>query len=165
MLNIKVDNQDFVFDLIAGTAMLNGQPVNADIIKLEKDKYHVLIHNQSYTIELLDKSESGKEMTVSVNRIKHVVAIRDQYDALLSQLGMDKLVTGKSNNIKAPMPGMVLQINVKEGDAIKKGDPLIVLEAMKMENIIKADGDGVVKRIGVSVKQAVEKNTLLIELA
>ena len=165
MLNIKVNNQDYVFNLIAGTAMLNGKAVNADTIKLEPNKYHVLINNQSFTIELLSKNENGKSMVILVNGIKHEVEIKDRYDALLSQLGMDKLLNTKSNAIKAPMPGMVLRIHVKEGDTIKKGDPILVLEAMKMENVIKADGDGVIKRIGVQEKQAVEKNTVLIELA
>ncbi|MDP1726901.1 MAG: biotin/lipoyl-containing protein [Bacteroidota bacterium] len=164
MLNIKVNNQDFAFNLIAGTAMVNGKAVNADTIKLEPNKYHVLINNQSFTIELLSKTENGKGMFILVNGAKHEVEIKDRFDALLSQLGMDKLMVSKSNLIKAPMPGMVLQINVKEGDVIKKGEPLLVLEAMKMENIIKADQDGTVKRVGVAVKQAVEKNTVLVEL-
>ena len=93
-----------------------------------------------------------------------VGAIKDKYDALLSQLGMDKLMGNKNNHIKAPMPGLVLRIMAQEGDTVKKGDALLVLEAMKMENIIKADGEGKVKRINVSTQQAVEKNTLLIEM-
>ncbi len=164
MLNIKVNDQDFAFNLIAGTAMVNGKAVNADTIKLEPNKYHVIINNQSFTIELLSKTENGKGMIIMVNGTKHEVEIKDRFDALLSQLGMDKLMVSKSNLIKAPMPGMVLQINIKEGDVIKKGDPLLVLEAMKMENIIKADQDGTVKHVGVAVKQAVEKNTVLVEL-
>jgi biotin carboxyl carrier protein len=77
---------------------------------------------------------------------------------------MDKLMSTKNNNLKAPMPGLVLRINVAVGDLVKKGDVLLVLEAMKMENAIKADGEGKVKRIAVNTQQAVEKNTLLIEM-
>jgi biotin carboxyl carrier protein len=164
MLNIKVNEQEFIFDHIAGTAMLDGKPVNADVVKLAPNKYHLLINRQSYNIELLDKSENGKEMVILVNGIKQTVAIKDKYDALLSQLGMDKLMGAKNNNVKAPMPGLVLRVMVAVGDVVKKGDALLVLEAMKMENIIKADGDGTVKRIAVVDKQVVEKNTLLIEL-
>jgi biotin carboxyl carrier protein len=164
MLNIKVNEQEFIFDLISGNAVLNGKPVNADTIKLAPNKYHVIIDNQSYNIELLEKSENGKTMRILVNGIKQEIAIKDKYDALLSQLGMDKLMTAKNNNIKAPMPGLVLRIMANVGDHVKKGDALLVLEAMKMENIIKADGEGIVKRIAVEPKQIVEKNTLLIEL-
>ena len=78
---------------------------------------------------------------------------------------MDKMLQTKANVVKAPMPGLVLRIIAKEGDTVKKGDGILVLEAMKMENVIKADGDGTIKRICVSEKQAVEKNTLLVELA
>jgi biotin carboxyl carrier protein len=164
MLNIIVNEQEFIFDLISGNAILDGIPVNADTVKLAPNKYHVIINHQSYNIELLEKSENGKSMRILVNGIKQEVAIKDKYDALLSQLGMDKLMTSKNNTIKAPMPGLVLRIMAKVGDQVKKGDALLVLEAMKMENVIKADGDGVVKRIAVEPKQVVEKNTLLIEL-
>jgi biotin carboxyl carrier protein len=76
---------------------------------------------------------------------------------------MDKLAAGKVNNLKAPMPGLVLRMNVKVGDTVKKGDALLVLEAMKMENVIKAAGDGVVKKITATEKTAVEKGAVLIE--
>ena len=164
MLNIKVNEQEFLFDVISGNAVINGKPVNADTIKLAPNKYHVIIDHQSYNIELLEKSENGKTMRILVNGIKQEIAIKDKYDALLSQLGMDKLMTAKNNNIKAPMPGLVLRIIANVGDHVKKGDALLVLEAMKMENVIKADGEGIVKRIAVEPKQVVEKNTLLIEL-
>lgn len=164
MLNIKVNNQEFQFDHIRGEAVLNGKAVNADTVKLGPGKYHVIINHQSFTLELLEKSENGKTMQVLVNGVKQEVEIKDKYDALLSTLGMDKLMSNKANVVKAPMPGLVLRIQVKPGDVVKKGDPLLVLEAMKMENVIKADGEGTIKKINVNEKQAVEKNTLLIEL-
>ena len=60
------------------------------------------------------------------------------------------------------MPGLVLDIRVVEGDAVKKGDPILVLEAMKMENIIKSPTDGIVKKINVKKGVAVEKSQVLI---
>jgi biotin carboxyl carrier protein len=104
-------------------------------------------------------------MSILVNGVKQEVNIKDKYDNLLSELGMDKMLSTKANIVKAPMPGLVLRIIAKEGDAVKKGDAILVLEAMKMENVIKADGEGIIKRICVSEKQAVEKNTVLVELA
>jgi len=68
------------------------------------------------------------------------------------------------DNVKAPMPGLVLDILVEPGQSVQKGDNLLILEAMKMENIIKASGSGVVKNIPVHKKDAVEKNQLLIEM-
>jgi biotin carboxyl carrier protein len=76
---------------------------------------------------------------------------------------MDNLAAKKVNEVKAPMPGMVLKILVKDGDEVKKGDPLLVLEAMKMENILKSPTDGVIKKIAAVTGVAVEKNQLLIQ--
>jgi len=73
------------------------------------------------------------------------------------------LAAKKVNDIKAPMPGMVLNILVDEGQEVKKGDALIVLEAMKMENILKSPVDGVIKKIAINKGVAVEKNQLLIQ--
>ncbi len=165
MLNIKVNEQQFQYNLHSGEATLDGKAVNADTIKLGPNKYHLIINHQSFTIELLEKSENQKTMRILVNGIKQEVSIKDKYDHLLSELGMDKMLSTKANIVKAPMPGLVLRIIAKEGDQIKKGDAILVLEAMKMENVIKADGEGIIKKICVSEKQAVEKNTVLVELA
>jgi biotin carboxyl carrier protein len=66
--------------------------------------------------------------------------------------------------IRAPMPGLVLDIKVAPGDKVLKNQPLVIIEAMKMENLIKAQGDAVVKAVHVSPKQSVEKNDKLLEL-
>ncbi len=164
MLKAKVnDNQ--VFDIVQKhqEISLNGQAVSPDWVLIGDQKYHAIINNQSLTIELAGKDETGKNMTVVVNGVKYQVALENQFDALLKQLGMDKLAGNKVNNIKAPMPGLVLRIIVAAGDTVKKGDALLVLEAMKMENVIKASGDGVVKKIAVTEKTAVEKGAVLIE--
>jgi biotin carboxyl carrier protein len=125
-------------------------------------KYHVLFNHQSYTVELLGADETGKQLTLMVNGQKQVADVRDQFDTLLKQLGMDKMTASKVNEVKAPMPGLVLRIIAEEGQAVQKGDPLLVLEAMKMENIIKATGEGVVKKILVSPKLAVDKNQVMM---
>jgi biotin carboxyl carrier protein len=78
-------------------------------------------------------------------------------------MGLDKMASAKVLNVKAPMPGLVLNVLVEPGQEVKKGDKLLVLEAMKMENIIKAAGDGKVGRIAVDKGQAVDKNQTLIE--
>lgn len=164
MLKAKV-NDNHIFEIIQNQhdISLNGNSVQPDWVLVGDQKYHAIINNQSLTIELAGKDETGKNMTVMVNGVKYQVALENKYDALLKQLGMDKLAGNKVNNIKAPMPGLVLRITVAVGDAVKKGDALLVLEAMKMENVIKATGDGVVKKISVAEKTAVEKGAVLIE--
>ncbi len=163
MLKVKVNNsQTFMAENKNGQMFLNDTILEANWQKLSEQKYHLIYKDVSYNIELLQTNDSAKELTILVNGIKHQVSLSNQYDELLKKLGMDKLAGNKVNDVKAPMPGMVLRLHVKEGDAIKKGDALLVLEAMKMENVIKAVGDGIVQKINVSEKTAVEKNQVLI---
>ncbi|MES2726863.1 MAG: biotin/lipoyl-containing protein [Bacteroidota bacterium] len=163
MLRIQLNQQEYLFDKKMETVLLNGQAVNADVVKIDRNKFHVLINNQSYNIELLAKDEQAKNQTILVNGKKQTVEIKDKYDDLLKQLGMDKLMGNKANLLKAPMPGLVLKVLVSEGQAVKKGDGLLILEAMKMENIIKATTDGVVKKIHIAEKNVVDKNQKMID--
>ncbi len=164
MLTAKVnDNHVFEIDTKQNAITLNGEAVTPDWSLIGDKKYHAIINNQSLTLELLGVDETCKQFTVVVNGVKYQVELQNQFDALLKQLGMDKLAAGKVNNLKAPMPGLVLRINVAVGDTIKKGDALLVLEAMKMENVIKAVGDGVVKKINATERTAVEKGHILME--
>ncbi len=80
----------------------------------------------------------------------------------MDQMGFSSADAGKIKELKAPMPGLVIEIRVKAGDTVKKGDPIIVLEAMKMENVLKATGEGTVKSIEVQKSQSVEKGQVLI---
>jgi biotin carboxyl carrier protein len=113
---------------------------------------------------LLKSERDSKQYTLQINGSKYDITLKDKLDDLLAGMGLTAGAAAKLNNIKAPMPGLVLNILVAEGDTITKGDALLVLEAMKMENIIKSPGEGVVKKINVNKGQAVEKNQVLIEI-
>lgn len=164
MLTIKVnDNATYQIELKGEGLMVNGCEVKPDVVQLNENTIHLLYHNKSYTIERVWVDESGKQMTLKINGIKHQVQINDELDELLHQMGLDKAGGQKVNHIKAPMPGLVLRIMVSEGQKVQKGDALLVLEAMKMENVIKSPGAFTIKKIAVSEKTAVDKNQLLVE--
>jgi biotin carboxyl carrier protein len=145
------------------TFEVNGKSIVLDVYSPKKGSLHILYGSRSYNAELVSYNEDDKVITIKVNNSRYEIKLKDDTDALLEKLGIGKLVQ-KVQQIKAPMPGKVLEIKVKPGDTVNKGDGLLVLEAMKMENIIKATGPAVVKKINISKGVAVEKNQVLIEM-
>ncbi len=163
MYTISVNNKfNYKVDKTNSTWLVNDRETGLDLIKVKDGSYHLILNNQSYSVELLKFNAQEKAITLKVNGNKYSMQVKDKYDELLHKLGFDNLAIKKVNDIKAPMPGLVLKIMVEEGAQVKKGDPLIVLEAMKMENILKSPDDGVVKKIAVKKGVAVEKNQVLI---
>ncbi len=142
---------------------LDGKNLKLDLKGDAEKGFHLIHNNQSYRIHVLNADFGTKEITLEIN--DHVVPVKgaDRFDLLLKDLGMEHLAGSAVNDLKAPMPGLVLDIKVKPGDSIGKGQALIVLEAMKMENVLKAESDAVVKSISCSQGDAVEKNQILIE--
>ncbi|KRP09411.1 MAG: hypothetical protein ABR94_00325 [Sphingobacteriales bacterium BACL12 MAG-120802-bin5] len=124
--------------------------------------WHILHKGRSYSVELIRRNAEDKTMTLRVNNQVYTVSVKDKMDQLLEQMGLGAAGAGKLKNLKAPMPGLVLDIRVEPGATVAKGDPLIVLEAMKMENVLKAEGEGVVKTIEVKKSQNVEKGLVMI---
>lgn len=141
---------------------INGDAFTLDAIKVSGGKMHIIKGNTSYLAEIVAKDMDSKTVKVKVNGHIFEVSVKDQYDNLLDKLGMSNMNAQVVNEVKAPMPGLVLSLKAKAGDSISKGDPLLVLEAMKMENVLKSPTDGIVKSIAVSEGQAVEKNQLLV---
>jgi biotin carboxyl carrier protein len=90
------------------------------------------------------------------------VSSKSDLDEMLEKLGMDDGSKTKVNQIFAPMPGLVLEVKLSEGDVVAEGESAIILEAMKMENIIKSPINGIVKKVHVKKGQTIEKNTLII---
>ena len=111
----------------------------------------------------MERSEDGKTFTLKINDQLLELNAKDHYDLLLEQMGMSAANTAKASKLKAPMPGKVLEVMVQPGQTVAKGEGLLILEAMKMENMLKAEQDGTVKSVNVSVGDAVEKNNVLID--
>ncbi|PST84795.1 acetyl-CoA carboxylase biotin carboxyl carrier protein subunit [Pedobacter yulinensis] len=162
MYKIKVSNT-YSFELTnQGGYSLNGQPLEIDERKKDANSAHVLFNNRSYTTEIVSFDAVTKTAKVKVNGRLYDVQVQDQFDLLLKELGMENLAAGKVKDVKAPMPGLVLNVMVGPGSEVRKGDNLLVLEAMKMENILKSPADGRVRSVLVNVGDKVDKNTLLL---
>jgi biotin carboxyl carrier protein len=142
---------------------VNGKPVELDAYLNRNGMLCFLYNNHSYQAELISYNENDKIAVIKLNNAPYEVKLKDDTDLLLEQLGISNK-SQKVQHIKAPMPGLVLSINVKEGDTVNKGDGLLVLEAMKMENLIKAQAEGKIKKIHVAKGAKVEKNQPMIEM-
>jgi len=167
MSEIKVvgeNNKQFKVELNkeGNSGLLNGEAFNWDVIHIKENSYHIIKDNQSYNVEVLSIKAEEKSFFLKVNGIKYKFTAKDKYDELLHSLGMDNLARSRVSDLKAPMPGLVLDVSVGAGESVSKGDGLLILEAMKMENIIKSPTDGVIKSIVVSKGETVEKNQLIL---
>ncbi|MDQ3110544.1 MAG: biotin/lipoyl-binding protein [Bacteroidota bacterium] len=147
----------------AWTGTINDNPFSCDVISPGSKRFHVLRDNRSYEVEIVEADTTAKTMLIKVNGHPYPIAVADKFDELLHSMGMDKVAAVKFNDMKAPMPGLVLNVVVEEGQQVKKGDPVIVLEAMKMENILKSPADLTVKKVLVKKGVAVEKGQVLVQ--
>ncbi len=143
--------------------LVNGNPLAWDVTSLGNGHYHIICKNKGYRAEVVKLDREAKTVDLKINGVNYALQLRDKFDILLEKMGMNASAVGKVNVIKAPMPGLIIDLRVKAGDTVKAGDPLLVLEAMKMENIIKAPGEGTVKNVKIKKGDTVEKGQLLIE--
>lgn len=154
----KISSGDIAFDLNVGA--IEG----LDVVNTDGKEYHILINNTSYKAEILNFDFNAKSLTISINGNKYPILIQDHFDVLVDKMGLSAASSQLVKDITAPMPGLVLEIEVEAAQSVQKGDPLLILEAMKMENVLKSPGDGIIKNIIVSKGDAVEKGQILIEL-
>jgi biotin carboxyl carrier protein len=155
---VKVD-ESFEFDLKSSDAE------KLDLLKLEKTKFHVINNHKSFNIQLEKSDFYNKEYAIKVNSKNYAVKISNELDLLIKEMGFSVGNAKKANDIKAPMPGLILSVNVKEGQEVVEGETLLILEAMKMENAIGAPKDGIIKSVFVKSGGTVEKGELMIEMA
>lgn len=134
-----------------------------DAIRSGANEFHALHQNTSYKAEIISSDFNHKCYTVKVNNTNYTVKISNPLDVLIKEMGFEVGSAKQINAIKAPMPGLILEINVVVGQSVKENDNLIILGAMKMENSFLSPRDGVIKSISVSKGDAVDKGELLIE--
>ena len=153
---VKV-NGTFEFDLEKSSLS------ELDAVSVEANKFHILRQNLPYEAAIVNADFNHKKYTVKVNNNTYSVAISNALDQRIHDMGFDVGTAKQVNAIKAPMPGLIIEINVTVGQTVKENENLVILSAMKMENSFLSPRDGVIKSIAVSVGDAVEKGQLMIE--
>lgn len=136
---------------------------NLDISSISDREYHLLHDNKSYHTKIVSSNFNTKNYQISVNNTVYSVNILNELDILINEMGFSIGSKKAIKSITAPMPGLILEINVDVGQNVKEDDALLILEAMKMENSITSPIDGKIKSINAKKGDAVEKNQLIIE--
>jgi len=156
MYKLKIGNQAYEIstDEISAT----------DVVATGRDELSVIQDYKSHHVKCVSRDIKNKSYEIEIDGQIIEVNIEDEYDQLIDQLGFSREEIKIIKDVKAPMPGLLLELLVQPGDEIEAGTPLLILEAMKMENVIKAQGAGVVKTILVSKSTPVEKGQVLIEM-
>jgi biotin carboxyl carrier protein len=165
MYRVKVNNEfQYEIDQQGTELSLEGKTLEIDFSDRENGATHVIYNNKSFNTELVSLNSSEKTCVVKVNGNTYTIQVEDQFDQLLKQLGLDNLAANKVLEIKAPMPGLVLNVMIAVDQEVSKGDNLLILEAMKMENNISAGVAGKVVRVLVEQGKSVDKNSPLVEI-
>ena len=163
-LDVRSGSQSLSFDRRPDGVHAGDAPLEAQLTPLGGSSY-VLMAGGRPRVVTIERDGTGRDLRVTVGGTAIPVTVRTGTDLLLERFGMDTADTSAAREVRAPMPGLVLRVLVAPGDAIVKGQGVIVLEAMKMENELASPADGVVAAVRATAGAAVAKNDLLVELA
>jgi biotin carboxyl carrier protein len=164
MKHILVNNSNtYTIQLEGKDVLVNGNLTQMDFTESSNDFIHILLENKSYSAEVVNVNYNEKKAEIKINGKLYHISLKDEKDALMKSLGIELNKVQSVSNLKAPMPGLVLEVLIKAGDKVNKGDCLLILEAMKMENLIKSPLDTTVKSIEINTGDKVEKNQVLIQ--
>jgi biotin carboxyl carrier protein len=165
MYKTLVHGTSFELFLEHDTTRSQGIIAQTHMEQLTPQAFKLTMDGVSHIADLVGIDWTQKIVTLRIEGNKYQVQVKEPIDLFLDQIGI-KLPTPKAmNNLIAPMPGLVLKVLVEEGTQVQKGDPILILEAMKMENVFKAPQDATIKSIHVAPQQAVEKGSELITFA
>jgi biotin carboxyl carrier protein len=135
-----------------------------DILRRSDTAFHVISDKKNHEVVLENADFLKKTYQLQVNNTRYTVTLMDDLDQLIKSMGFSTGSGKKLNEIKAPMPGIILSVSASVGQEVKEGETLLILEAMKMENAIGAPRDGIIKEVNVSQGGTVEKGALMISL-
>ncbi len=159
-INIEFDSSEGS-SIHGHSILVDGQKKDIHLVKLSENMYQLIFDGKTYIGEVNLK---GDDFTVRFKEELLEIELLDEKNLLIERLGIKSMAKKTSGQIKSPMPGLVVELNVQVGDEVKKDQGLLVLEAMKMQNEIKSPLDGKIKAIAINVNEPVEKNQLLLTI-
>ncbi len=161
---VRVDGEEFEVDIGQdGRILLNGEPVDVDLVQVPgQNVYSLLLEHHSYEIAA---EEVHDGYTILLMGEQYVARVEDEYRRRLMAGRSRPAPPSSDTAVTAPIPGRIVKVEVREGDEVKDGQPLVILEAMKMENEIRSPRAGTVQRVHVTPGQNVEQGEVLVTLA
>ena len=160
---VTIAGREVEVDLTGSTPVVDGTTVEAHLQALPGTRTrHLLVDGGSHALAAAPGDRTGR-WSISLG------AERFTADAVDERMRAIREMTGAADDaadrtLVAPMPGLVLRVEVEPGQAVKAGQGVVVVEAMKMENELKAPADGVVASVAVAAGQTVEKGATLLVL-
>lgn len=164
MKKAQIGDKSFEIEQSEGQFQINGESFQIDLQRGDNGHIHLINNNKSYTAKIIAINKEEKTVELKINNSSYSVSVKDSLDLMLARLGMESVGQSGEKDVKAPMPGLILDVLVEKGQEVKKGDHLLILEAMKMENVIKCPADGVVNDLQASKGESVEKGKILLSL-
>ena len=135
---------------------------NSSIIWENNHFFTILFNGKTFNGEIIENAQEKGHVQLKINHREFTIQKENHLDDLIVSLGLDKVKSKKLHQLKSPMPGRIVGIHVKVGSLVNIGDELLTLEAMKMENVLKSDGSGVVKSIEIKEQEVVDKGKVLL---
>ncbi len=162
--HVTVGDRTLKVELGSDGVTVDGRSVEVDFARLGAEPVRsLLVDGASHSVAARRVGKETWDLHLGGRRIRADV-VNERTRVIREMTGVGGASLGPKP-IVAPMPGLIVRVEVAEGESIKAGQGLVIVEAMKMENELKSDADGVVTRIHVEVGQTVEKDQLLIDLA
>lgn len=160
---VDLDGRTVEVDLSGARPRVDGFEVDAELVRVPgSDLHHLLMDGRGLTLQLRPGGGRGRWMVGLRGRWLDAVVEDERSAAIRAMAGSSAVASART--ITAPMPGLVVRVEVEVGQAVRAGEGVVVVEAMKMENELKAPGDGVVVSIEVSAGEIVEKGAVLLVL-
>ena len=154
----KVKANEFLFSITSA------EIDDSDIVQLSSTEFNLIKDHHCITAKVSGTGSVCKNLKVEIDGETFLVEIKDELDQVLEKMGFGQATNKQVKQIKAPMPGLVLEIAVIDGQDVREGDKILILEAMKMENSIMIHTQARIKCVVVTAGQAVEKGQVLVEL-
>ena len=167
MINSKINSNNYSIEFDAKNKFrgkINNDSFNFVIKSENNDNYHIVKDGVEYDIDIISVNTEAKSIQTLINGKSFEITLEDEFDAIVNKLGFRNKAKNTEKIVKAHMPGLIINIHVKNGDTVLKGQKLLTLEAMKMENIIKATDTITIKEVKVKKGNTVEKNDILFDI-